>query len=143
MTKALFQAAQFTPTKYDSAADKAKFANHMVRFIEGGFNDSLFPKWFYTKLSMCFGHIAHYNQGGFYGEWFSSTRARLDFLMNMVRYPAYGQPEYTYCDVEKALKAWVINSGLIEQASARLAAETESRERALLASLKAKYEPSA
>lgn len=139
-----FSAAQFTATAYDTADDKAKFANHAVRFATAGFPDTLFPRWFYTRLSMTFGHIAYFSQSGFYGTWFSSPAKRLDWLRYVARGGAYGypgDPAFTYCDVERVLKVWVIQSGLIEEYQAQIATATEAAERALLARLKGKYEP--
>lgn len=102
-----FTAAQFTPTKWDTAEDKAKFANHFVRFVEGGFKESVFPKWFYRRLSMTFGHIAHYNKAGFYDQWFSTADRRIEFIENVRRSSIYGDPAWTYSDVEKVLQGWV------------------------------------
>jgi hypothetical protein len=138
--KKLFDATRFTPTEWDTAEDKAKFANQFVRFVESDFKGTLFPKWFYNRLSMTFGHIAHYNQGGFYGEFFTNTRDKMQFLKQTAECGCYGSPEFTYCDVERVVKAWVITSGLIEAYSARLNAEIETSERAQLDRLKAKYE---
>jgi len=104
---AAFLPTDFTPTEHSSADNKARFANHFVRFVEGGFKRTVFPYWFYTRLSMCFGHIAHYNSGGFYDVWFSSPERRQRFLAHAMAYGCYGQPEFTYCDVEKALGRWL------------------------------------
>ena len=139
MAKTPFTAAQFTPTAWDTAADKAKFANQFVRFVESGFKDTLFPKWFYTRLSMTFGHIAHFDRGGFYGTWFRSTRAKLDFLRQTVEWPGYGDPAFTYSDVEKAVAVWVRERKLVDYYLGRLAGETELAERTELARLTAKY----
>ena len=141
MTETPFTAAMFTPTKFDTAADKAKFANHLVRFVHSDFNRNLFPKWFYNRLSMTFGHIAHFNINGFYGVHFASDGARLDWLRLVANAPAFGDPAYTYSDVERALAAWVKDSGLIPGYVERIAAARETAERAELARLKAKYEP--
>ena len=123
----LFTAEQFTPTKFDTAEDKAKFANHFVRFVESDFKSTLFPKWFYTRLSMTFGHIAHYNQSGFYSEFFESTMDKVRFLEQTRLAGCYGSPEHTYCDVERVIVKWVVarsgtlpmggqSAGTIEQA---------------------------
>ena len=57
-----FQADEFTATKWDNSEVKAKFANDLCRFIAADFKESLFTKALYQRLSMCLGHIAHYNQ---------------------------------------------------------------------------------
>jgi hypothetical protein len=99
-----FCAGEFVATQWDSAEDKAKFANHFVRFVRSGYKRTLFPKWFYRRLSMCFGHIAHYNQAGFYAEWFADDSGR--FLRNVLQWGCYGDPAYTYSDVERALQTY-------------------------------------
>jgi hypothetical protein len=105
----MFTATQFQPTKWESAEQKAKFANHLVKFIQGGYKKSHFPQWFYARLSNCFGHIAHYNQHCFYATWFENPADRASFLRNIAEWPCYGDAEYTYSDVELAIRAWVRN----------------------------------
>jgi hypothetical protein len=60
MPKGPFIAAQFVPTEWSSAADKAAFGNTFLHFVESAWKRSLFTKGFYQRLSNCFGHIAHY-----------------------------------------------------------------------------------
>jgi len=83
-----FYPVDFIATQHSSASDKAKFANHFVRFVESGYRRTLFFKWFYTRLSMTFGHIAHYNIDGFYAEWFADGGEC--FLAHAAMYPCYG-----------------------------------------------------
>ena len=134
-----FTAGAFTPTKWSTAADKARFANHYVRFVEGGFADTSFPKWFYTRLSMCFGHISHYDRDGFYATWFTTKRDQLTFLRQALYHPGYEDPAYTYSDVEDALRNWIMESGIPQRLEREIAQETEAAERATLARLAAKY----
>jgi hypothetical protein len=138
--KARFTADQFTPTEWSSAADKAKFANHFVRFVESDFKETLFPKWFYRQLSNTFGHIAHYDIYGFYATFFKTTRGKVDFLIQTEEWPCYGSPTYTYSDVEQVLRAWVKEKRLVQYWQGRLAAEIEIAERFELARLSAKYQ---
>lgn len=107
MPKRVFTADQFTPTEWSTAEDKAKFANQFVVFVESGFARDKFPKWFYTRLSMTFGNIAHYNQEGFYATWFMDTDSKMEFLQNVIAYPCYGSSSFTYSDVEIALQNWL------------------------------------
>lgn len=58
--KAIFTACEFTATEYSSREDKVWFADHFVGFVEAGCPERLFTKRFYRRLSLCFGHIAHY-----------------------------------------------------------------------------------
>jgi hypothetical protein len=60
-------------------------------------------------------------------------------LEQIVQYPCYGDPAWTYSDVERALQDWLQADGTLERYRQRLAEETESRERAELARLQAKY----
>lgn len=138
----LFSASQFTPTAYDTAEDKAKFAAHFVRFVRSDFKRSLFPKWFYTRLSMTFGHIAHYDIDGFYSVQCSTTARKLDFLKQTVEFPSFmgGDPAYTYSDVERALALWVKQERVIDLYAGKLAMETELAEREQLARLTFKYQ---
>lgn len=105
--KKVFTPEQFKASKFSSAADKAKFANHFIHFMGKGYPRSLFPKWFYTRLSMCFGHIAHYHQEGFYSEFFTTELRQCNFIRITMNYPCYGDPEYTYSDVEKAIQEYL------------------------------------
>jgi len=130
----------YVATQYSTSADKEKFAKQFVRFVEGGFKPTQFPKWFYNRLNGCFGHIAHFNQGGFYDVWFSSKTRQRDFLLNAVRHPCYGDPAFTYSDVERQIGQWIEASGLISKLNTEIAWANEASERAELARLKGKYE---
>lgn len=117
----------YTPTKYEKQpGEKEKFAKQFKKFVESDFAFSKFPKWFYTRLSMTFGHIAHYNQHGFYATFFKSTRGKAEFLKQTLMYGCYGDPEYTYSDVEKDLQDWVRSERLFEKYLEQLQAETEA-----------------
>jgi hypothetical protein len=60
MPKGPFLPSDFTATKFSTAADKAEFGNTLLRFIDSKWASALFTKSFYNRLSMSFGHIAHY-----------------------------------------------------------------------------------
>ena len=130
----------YTATKFSTAEDKAKFERQFKTFVLADFPASKFPKWFYTRLSMTFGHIAHYNQGGFYDTWFTNTQGKLDFLYRTAEYPNAGDPAWTFSDVERALSAWVRDIRLIGVYTDKLNSETEKAERAQLAQLQGKYQ---
>jgi hypothetical protein len=100
-----FPADRFAPTQHDSAAAKARFANHYVRFVATGFDRALFQPWFYRRLSMSFGHIAHRNLDGFYNSWFERTFDQYVFVERALRCRCFGDPAFTYCDVEAALRS--------------------------------------
>jgi hypothetical protein len=135
-----FTADQFTPTKWDTAEDKAAFANWLVRFIDGGFKRSAFSKNRYRKLSMCFGMIAHFDIHGFYAEQFSTPERQLRFLQTLLQHRCYGDASYTFSDVEKQILCWVAVNSHIDRLVAKINHDNENAERTELARLKAKYE---
>ena len=61
LTTPAFVAADFVPTHWDSAEQKAKFANALLTFVAQDFPRSKFHESFYRRLSNTFGHIACYN----------------------------------------------------------------------------------
>ena len=60
MSKGPFLPSEFVPTKFSSAADKADFGNALLNFLDAECPQQLFNKKLYHRLSMTFGHIAHY-----------------------------------------------------------------------------------
>ena len=135
-----FTANQFTATKWEGADKKAAFAHQFIKFVEKSFAKSHFPNWFYTRLSMTFGHIAHYNRAGFFEEFFTTTEGKVRFLRMALAHPCYGDPAWTYSDVERALQKWLLEHGFLGEYENRLAQEQEAGERAVLARLQAKYQ---
>ena len=109
-----FAADQFTPTKWDTAKDKAAFATQFVRFAKSGFALKHFTDKFYRRLSNTFGHIAHYDRGGFWSEFFTTPGDKVRFLEQTVQWPCYGDPAWTYSDVERELQKWLRGSGLLK-----------------------------
>ncbi len=130
----------FTPTKWSSVDDKEKFYNHFIKFVGKDFPPGLFHKWFYKRLSMCFGFIAHYNSYGFSETFFRSTRDKLEFIKKILTYPCYGDPVFTYSDVEKELKNWLIQEEILNKLQERLDTEVINTEYFEYQRLKAKFE---
>jgi hypothetical protein len=69
LTTPAFVAADFVPTQWDTAEQKAKFANALLTFVTQDFPRSKFHESFYRRLSNTFGHIACYNCDGFTGAF--------------------------------------------------------------------------
>jgi hypothetical protein len=134
-----FTADQFTPTRWEDAEEKARFARRFIWFVESDFAERDFPQALYRRLSSCFGHIAHYNRKGFYEEFFTATEGKVRFLRMTLAHPTWGDPAFTYSDVERALQSWLNQNGVLARYERRLAAEQEAAERAELARLQAKY----
>ena len=141
LTTPAFVAADFVPTHWDTAEQKAKFANALMRFIADDYPRSKFHKDFYRRLSNTFGHIAHYDSAGFYGHFFLTAKDKLEFLEQCAEWPCFGDPTYTYSDVERVVGARLRKSQIVAIMSSQIAVERRRRELALLSQLKARYEP--
>jgi hypothetical protein len=139
MPKGPFIASQFVPTEWSSAADKAAFGNTFLHFVESAWKRSLFTKGFYQRLSDCFGHIAHYDIHSFYETWFTSDKDRLEFLKNASKWPCYGDPKFTFSDVERALRQQIHSRNYLALYEVRAAEELRIAEMMILRSLEAKY----
>ena len=141
LTNPPLDASDFTPTKWDTGEDKARFGNALLKFIANDCPRTTFKKPFYRRLSNTFGHIAHYNLEGFFETFFEDTSQKIEFLQQTLQWPCYGNPDYTYCDIERIIQSRIRRSGLLSIKQAQLAAETRQKELAVLNRLKAKYEP--
>ncbi len=139
MPKGPYLPSDFTATKFSTATDKAEFGNALLRFIESEWQAALFTKTLYNRLSMCFGHIASYNRAQFYEEWFSSLPAQVRFLEHTLRFPCYGDPEYTFSDVERGIQREIRNQNYLARYQLRLAEEERAGDLALLEHLEGKY----
>ena len=139
MSNKRFQAESFTPTKWSTAEEKAKFANHLLTFIAADCPESKFTKALYNRLCQCFGFVAHYDRNGFLAEFFTCTDDKLRFVRCLAECPCYGSPEFTFSDVERAISAEIRSMSYVEAYERKLAREIETRERQKLAVLQAKY----
>jgi hypothetical protein len=139
MPKGPFLPSEFIPTQFSTAADKADFGNTLLRFIESEWKQTLFTKSFYNRLSMCFGHIAHFNRPTFYETWFTSDADRLRFLHHCLKHPCWGSPEHTFCDVERAVQREIRKRNYLGRYELRAAEDLRSAEMAILERLEAKY----
>ena len=141
LTAPAFVAADFVPTHWDTAEQKAKFANALLTFVAQDFPRSKFHENFYRRLSNTFGHIANCNSAGFYRRFFLTAGDKLEFLEQCVTWPCHGDPTYTYSDVERAIIARLTQSQIVACLSSQIAVERRRKELALLSELKARYEP--
>ena len=139
MPKGSFSPSQFIPTEWSTAADKAKFGNTLLRFLDADCPRELFTKKFYTRLSMTFGNIAHYNLEGFYDTWFTRDRHRLGFVQKILRWPCHGDPTFTFSDVERAVQRVVTERNFAGRFELRAAEQLRAAEIHELERLEAKY----
>ena len=139
MPKGPFHPSEFVPTKFSSAQDKADFGNAFLHFIESEWARTAFSKSFYNRLSMCFSHIAHTDRTGFYETWFTSDANRLEFLRHTLQWPCWGDPEYTFCDVERAIQQEIRKRNFLARYELRAAEAVRSGEMETLKRLEAKY----
>jgi len=115
----------------------AKIVTAFGRFAASGYKKSLLTKPLYLALSRCFGFIAHYDRDGFYEARFGGPAARVATFAVIM---GEQQAALTMTELERRLRTMVRARGLVDAAEKDLAVETETRERAELARLKAKYE---
>lgn len=132
--------AEFTPTRFCPASSKAWFTTHYLRFISSDFPRHQFTNRFYQQLMHTFGHIAHYALIGFWTEFFTSLDGKVEFLQQTVQHPCHGQPQHTWCDVERFIIRRLCQVDLLGFYRDALRQRQDSMERAELARLKAKYE---
>jgi hypothetical protein len=134
-----FTADDFSPTKFETAEIKAKFANHFLLFVSRDFPKTMFTSAFYRTLHSTFGHIAHYDQAGFWAEFFTTTEDKIRFLDETLRYPCWGDPTFTFSDVEKAIIARLRSDNPIQKLIHRRDAMNTASEKTELQRLMVKY----
>ena len=103
----VINADQFTATQWQSKEDKRSWTIKFCRFIMGGCRPEKFSKQLYERLNGMFSHIAHYDRGGFANVWFSTSEARNQWLTYILERHMYGNPEWTWSDVEQVVQKWV------------------------------------
>lgn len=135
------EAGTFTPTKFHTSEDKAWFGNALLSFLSKDCPLSAFSNRVYSHLSNTFGHIAHYNKHQFYEEFFLDDSSKIEFLRQTLQWSFFGDPNFTYSDVERVVSARIRRSGLLEIYEVRFKMQSENAERAQFARLKAKFEP--
>ena len=87
----------------------------------------------------CFGLTAHYDEAGFWTEYFASNAGKVEFLQQVVSHPCYGDPCHTFSDAEREIIRRVRRTDVLDLYRQRLGAEQDAADRAELARLIAKY----
>jgi hypothetical protein len=118
-----FTPDKFTPTKWEGADKKAKFARQFIKFVQSDFANSHFSNTFYLRLALCFGHIVHFNRHGFFETFFTTTDGKVRFLRMTLAHPCWSDPAFTYSDVERALQIWLREGAVLSKYEQRLVDE--------------------
>lgn len=139
MSKGPFLPSEFVSTKFSSAADKADFGNALLCFLDADCPQELFTTKLYHRLSMTFGHIAHYDRSGFYDTWFTRARHRSAFVEKTLRWPCHGDPEFTFSDVEYAIQQVMRQRNYLARFELKAAEELRTAELRDLERLEARY----
>lgn len=104
----------FLATAHHLPGDKRKCFDWLKKFMLAGCPQKMWRKgaykWLYLHL---FGHIAHYDMYGFWAVWFDKERDAHRWVDNIATRACYGDPEFTWSDVEVAIKNW-LNDGHLE-----------------------------
>lgn len=79
------KAIRFTSTQFMTDLEKAKVYINFIKFLNNHFSQSTFQKNLYQHFHLHCGFIAHYNQHGFYGEYFE-TAAKFHYNVNGVNH---------------------------------------------------------
>jgi hypothetical protein len=61
------------------------------------------------------------------------------FLKHTLRFPCYGDPEYTFSDVERAIQREIVNRNYLARYELRLAEARQATDLALLGQLESRY----
>jgi hypothetical protein len=138
-----FSADKFTPTTWEDAKQKARFAKTFIRFVEADFPRRQWTTAFHRRLSQTFGHAAHLDRLDFFDTFFASLEGKARFLGQCLAWPCHGDPQFTYSDVAKAIQSWLLQNGVLAKYEQRLAEQAEAAEGAELAGCKATCGPAA
>jgi hypothetical protein len=137
LTMPAFMAGEFVATRWNSAEDKAKFANALMKFIANNFPRQSFTKVLYASatpsgISLIRTRMASTAPSS------SATLTRSSFSTRL-RWPCYGDPTFTFCDLERAVQRRLRAAKVIDVFRMRDADATRQRELATLERLQAKY----
>jgi hypothetical protein len=133
----LFQSEQFTNDPHFNAQKKAEFANHFAVFVNSGFNYKHWNQWFYNRLSLCFGFIAHFDSEGFWHNYFATSLGKVEFLLQCTG--EMGKSDWHFNDLELAIRDWILDNEFTRVYIDIYTAEEEMKERKELLRLLEKY----
>lgn len=108
----IFSKDQFKTTQFWTAAQKADYANRLVRFMQGGFRPGEFGNLLFKCLLASFGFTSNQTQAEFYAVWFADGTKRRAFVQHILQYVPKGSPDQTFSDVEKLVQEWLRTSSV-------------------------------
>ena len=103
----LFYARHFQPTAWDTAEEKAEFANTFIRFVESDFSRQFFTGKFYQRMVCMFGFHAFPNSQNFWDYYFGDEAGRWRFSLSCIGHRHAGDAAATYADVHARLQEWL------------------------------------
>jgi len=103
----LFYARHFQPTPWDTAEEKAEFANLFVRFVESDFNRQFFTGKFYQRTVCVFGFHAFPDSHNFWNHYFGDEAGKRRFILSCIGHRHAGDAAATYADVHARLQEWL------------------------------------
>jgi len=134
-------AADFRSTKSTPAETKAWFASHLLRFVSSDFPKHHFTQRFYNQVMHTFGFIAHFDSTGYWAEYFATTAGKVEFIEQVVQHSCYGDPAYTFSDVEREIIRRLRQVDLLGFYRGRSRAEQDVADGMEFARLKARFKP--
>lgn len=125
--------------KAKKVEDVTKTAEKMKKFILDGMRGDKLTDALYRDFMYMWGHIAHYDRGGFASVWFDDDETRLRFLEQALSHVTYPGHEHRGAQLERLLVVFIQEQGLVEVYRRKVADAVEAQERAELVRLQAKY----
>lgn len=103
----LFYARHFQAMPWDTAEEKAEFANQFVRFVESDFSRQLFTGKFYQRVVCMFGFHAFPDSQNVWKHYFDDEAGWRRFILSCIEHRHAGDAATTYADVHARLQDWL------------------------------------
>lgn len=127
----------FVPSTWEDADTKAELANDLIRFLINDFTPRLYKRSLHKRLTGMFGYV-RMDHEKFFDEHFTTSERKMEFLKNIANFVVTTDPKFSYADVEKFVRNYVIHRILPRWTKTSTRAEAV-RDRAILLELLKKY----
>ena len=138
--------APFAPDDFVDASacgwpveQKSLVANLFARLVESDFERDRFSEPLHHGLCQCFGFGNRLGVGEFFEKYCATPEGRRQFLQTVVGHTPAGDPRWGLVDVERRIKAWTIQNGVLARTAERDRSEQVKIERQELRRLLQKY----